>query len=1093
MLHSRYILLKLNVVALLVLLVSTANAEWKNRLQSQGNNIGMTVSLTSGGPLDCAYYELPPTQFPRGSGNLYVVGRWGWGANVARDCNGDGSFEDTTANLSRGGSFGNPRNSLEVADQLAAFAAAGERMNDAAGRISFNRVWTSTDAEDLADWPAEFRTGRTADGAPILHGAETIVCILGDAFNEYSPALGLSMEHQFYFLNFAESNNMVYYHILFRNMSEYNKWNPNPDLVTKVSGTPNGQVWGGMQMTYSTANGFYIGGNDEGWAYYFPRGICANIDRNGIESSFTGHPANVANMLFANPQWNGQEMTLTNTCRHQWTCEFGFCGTEEVLEGGYPMNRAYRFGLGKNAPAGPFYPTETNPWTGGRLYGWPGILEDGDTRFEKWIWGSSAGGNNYNFYSEFNDFSPRDSFSIDGVIMFVYPANPPWAMPQSVISEIDNAELQSQLQPFLDYADVAEIVRGGNYILPETPNPPALTIIPGDKEVTITWSDVNVNTPDAYYQFLQDNPSLDPNGVYREFDFEGFRLYRSFVGPSDSHSQLIYESSLSASNLSFFFKDTQAGDQPLYRMNNGMRVWYALVPYDRNFDPSTGDEFSLPLPTSGKVWNRPGSQGTFNVQPRSEASNFRSPSLAAITYTPSSGTAGGDVSVKLSGTAVLDSAGTPVGGLLSVAPAFLQPDVDLVFTPVIAEKITQAFTVYLNCTGWGPNGYRAGRRYVEMTDASGNVIDAPASFIVARTGSGKGMDKLTFNGGMSSDGAAYSILSTWAQASRNGSVHSQIDAGGYTGATVSVMAGQWGFSPQGVTFTGSGTWQPMIRSGRYQITWTTSGSDLTLQVQDLVRGNTLAFSPYIDDPDTWGIVPPGTDLFEIITEFGVAFDGVNNTRTPQAERNILLVQTIPTANTEDLNFWLDGQFFNLAGITTMPANGTVMTVTTAYGDWNSAFTEFTQVSDPPFPGDRWKVDVSPMTMNAEDADLSKVMVVPNPYMASSFLDLSPDSRRIEFVNLPDRCTIRIYSLGGHLVNVLNHIGANRHGWGDYRDWDRLDSFGNPRDFTGYDNHGGTEPWNLRNRFGVTVASGLYFFHVTDTRGETFTGKFYVIN
>ena len=60
------------------------------------------------------------------------------------------------------------------------------------------------------------------------------------------------------------------------------------------------------------------------------------------------------------------------------------------------------------------------------------------------------------------------------------------------------------------------------------------------------------------------------------------------------------------------------------------------------------------------------------------------------------------------------------------------------------------------------------------------------------------------------------------------------------------------------------------------------------------------------------------------------------------------------------------------------------------------------------------------------------MVVPNPYMATSFLDLSPDSRRVEFVNLPDRCTIRIYSLGGHLVNVLNHIGANRHGWGDYR-------------------------------------------------------------
>jgi len=119
--------------------------------------------------------------------------------------------------------------------------------------------------------------------------------------------------------------------------------------------------------------------------------------------------------------------------------------------------------------------------------------------------------------------------------------------------------------------------------------------------------------------------------------------------------------------------------------------------------------------------------------------------------------------------------------------------------------------------------------------------------------------------------------------------------------------------------------------------------------------------------------------------------------------------------------------------------------------------------------------------------------VPNPYLASSWLDLSPSSRRIEFVNLPSRCTIRIFSLGGHLVNVLNHIGANRHGWGNYADWDRLDNQNQPRVFTGYDNHGGTEPWNLRNRFGQTVASGLYFFHVTDQRGETHTGKFYIVN
>ena len=132
-------------------------------------------------------------------------------------------------------------------------------------------------------------------------------------------------------------------------------------------------------------------------------------------------------------------------------------------------------------------------------------------------------------------------------------------------------------------------------------------------------------------------------------------------------------------------------------------------------------------------------------------------------------------------------------------------------------------------------------------------------------------------------------------------------------------------------------------------------------------------------------------------------------------------------------------------------------------------------------------------MNPDDIDLSQVKVVPNPYIASSLLDQSAGARRIDFVNLPARCTIRIYSLGGNLVNVLNHIGANRTGWGNYVDRDAIQPDNSALEFSGYDNHQGTEGWNMKNRFGQTVASGLYFFHVTDERGETYTGKFYVVN
>ena len=71
-----------------------------------------------------------------------------------------------------------------------------------------------------------------------------------------------------------------------------------------------------------------------------------------------------------------------------------------------------------------------------------------------------------------------------------------------------------------------------------------------------------------------------------------------------------------------------------------------------------------------------------------------------------------------------------------------------------------------------------------------------------------------------------------------------------------------------------------------------------------------------------------------------------------------------------------------------------------------------------------------------------------------------------FVNLPEAATIRIYTLTGVLVDIVNH-----------------------EDVTG----GGRAVWNLRNRNNQFVASGVYFFHVVTPSGDTHVGKFTVVN
>ena len=103
--------------------------------------------------------------------------------------------------------------------------------------------------------------------------------------------------------------------------------------------------------------------------------------------------------------------------------------------------------------------------------------------------------------------------------------------------------------------------------------------------------------------------------------------------------------------------------------------------------------------------------------------------------------------------------------------------------------------------------------------------------------------------------------------------------------------------------------------------------------------------------------------------------------------------------------------------------------------------------------------------------MREIYVVPNPYVATNVLEpRNPVSRtrrgdrRLYFANLPPRCTIRIYTLAGELVDVIEHDSP-------------------------IDN--GIAYWDLRSRDNMDIAYGLYIFHVESEEG-TYVGKFAVI-
>jgi flagellar hook assembly protein FlgD len=95
-----------------------------------------------------------------------------------------------------------------------------------------------------------------------------------------------------------------------------------------------------------------------------------------------------------------------------------------------------------------------------------------------------------------------------------------------------------------------------------------------------------------------------------------------------------------------------------------------------------------------------------------------------------------------------------------------------------------------------------------------------------------------------------------------------------------------------------------------------------------------------------------------------------------------------------------------------------------------------------------------------------VHTVPDPYYVTSGLEVTPAQKIVKFVNLPNQVIIRIYSVSGILVDIIEH---NDQGLG------------------------GEATWDVRNRNNQFVASGVYFYHVETPSGEEKIGRMTIVN
>ena len=99
----------------------------------------------------------------------------------------------------------------------------------------------------------------------------------------------------------------------------------------------------------------------------------------------------------------------------------------------------------------------------------------------------------------------------------------------------------------------------------------------------------------------------------------------------------------------------------------------------------------------------------------------------------------------------------------------------------------------------------------------------------------------------------------------------------------------------------------------------------------------------------------------------------------------------------------------------------------------------------------------------DEVDLSRIRVVPNPYIVGAEWEILQNVHQIRFMFLPPVCTITVYTINGEKVWSVVH-----------------------------DDYTGDEPWNVNNNSNQALAFGVYLYVVTTPDGKQHTGKLAII-
>jgi hypothetical protein len=637
----------------------------------------------------------------------------------------------------------------------------------------------------------------------------------------------------------------------------------------------------------------------------------------------------------------------------------------------------------------------------------------------------------------------------------------------------------SVFSEFLRTKRIAQAAYDLGFLVAAAPPMPHLTLLPGDRQVTVLWDESPVASPDPRYsEFVRYDAG------YREYDFEGFRLWRSVTGKfstagdprnplnpiararneenpgldltilgqwdladgitTESHGILVTDSVVletgdvviieadtfdlgEDTGLRFSFVDR---GEPAVPLTNGLRYYYCVESYDYN---------SALFPTSPlSVASGIEFIAETSAMPRSNATSFAAAG-GSLSHVDAEGNVLPDETpetfVHADPPAATDAL---TGSILSI---FDDESIEDTHHDVVIDEIapdhqegTALVTFHLEDADGSPL-LMSGESRAGFTARYDSTASPAFTTVFNQADTTRPLYELTLDFTMDLEGFRLPLVNYFQAWDREGN-----DITSTMGA-VGIRGGNPGF-PLG------------FRGTDITMTWHEWSTDtLSLSMIDEARGDTVSL------------------VYDTGNRVAVPFKGKEETRglgwsvdpyAGQPEGRFVILTNGEFQN-PSLRMYVSGLILVFGGIQRTPREGDVWLLRqrsyyiTDEGDTIPG-------PRPLVPGTRYRVNLTGGGQDKGEIDLTAIRVVPNPYLGYSEFESGGGARKIQFVNLPSECTIRIYTISGVLVRVLEHVSSEA----------------------------GTENYDLKTREGLPLASGHYYYHITVPDGRTKLGRFAII-